>query len=251
MLPPFKRLGVFLSGGLDSTALLLLAVRAVGASSIVALTAATELAEGWEQEASAELCGKLGVLHVPVEVSVLAVPEIKANGPSRCYHCKRLLCAALMAAGRARGVDLFCDGSTAEDSPEDRPGMTAAMELGVHSPLAAIGLRREDIRRIVQGEFPELRLVRGSCMATRTGQGIELDAHMIGRLRALEKSIRSLGLPLVRARWDGVRVKLQTASGHVDRATNLRVALDALAFAHGFDQLVIDLNGYSGEQLPV
>ena len=74
-------------------------------------------------------------------------PEAAANGPRRCYYCKRALFTLIWEQVRSDGHTLLLDGTNASDDSGDRPGMQALRELEVRSPLRECGITKEEVRR--------------------------------------------------------------------------------------------------------
>ncbi len=82
-----------------------------------------------------------------VELDVLALSQVRQNGPDRCYHCKSALFTALRDQALADGYSLLIDGTNASDDAGARPGMRALKELSVRSPLRECGITKEEVRR--------------------------------------------------------------------------------------------------------
>jgi uncharacterized protein len=244
--PEFGRAGLFLSGGVDSTALLALFVATFGPARLVGLTATTPFAEGQELDLARSACMIVGVEFHSVPVDTLADEDVTSNSPERCYYCKRLIAASLISRGRACGADLFADGSNADDLRVVRPGLRALKELGVFSPLAALGVVRRETVRLAKS-LPN-HSVRGSCMASRFATGIGLDDGTITSLRELEHGVRAMGFPLVRCRYDGRSVTLEVAHEQVATATSRLEELRSMALELGFGALDVNLFGYSEER---
>ena len=137
---------VAFSGGADSAYLLYAAARY--ARRVRAYCARSPFQPAFEWEDARRLAGELGVGLRAVELDVLALPEVAANPPERCYHCKRAVFSAISQAARADGFPLLIDGTNASDDAADRPGMRALRELRVRSPLRECGLSKGEVRRL-------------------------------------------------------------------------------------------------------
>ena len=137
------------SGGTDS-ALLLWAAKEYGCD-VGAYYVKTPFQPRFEYEDACRLARELDVPLTVVELDILAVPEAAANGPQRCYHCKRALFTGLWEAARRDGYPVLLDGTNASDDAGDRPGMRALRELEVRSPLRECGLTKDGRPPPVQG----------------------------------------------------------------------------------------------------
>ncbi len=140
---------VAFSGGADS-AFLLWAAKKCGCD-VRAYYVKTAFQPQFELEDARRLAAELAVPMTVVEADILAVPEVAANGPERCYFCKRALFAPLREAARATDTPLLLDGTNASDDAGDRPGMRALRELEVRSPLRECGMTKDEVRRALQG----------------------------------------------------------------------------------------------------
>ena len=120
---------VAFSGGTDS-AFLLWAARHYGCR-IHAYYMKTVFQPEFELEDARRLAKQLDVPMTVVDLDVLAIPETAANGPGRCYHCKKALFSRLVEVARRDGYSLILDGTNASDDADDRPGMAVLKELNV------------------------------------------------------------------------------------------------------------------------
>lgn len=155
---------------------------------------------------AAALGGRLRVL----ELDLLSDPEIAANSPERCYYCKKRMFAAVADAARQDGYTLLLDGSNASDPAADRPGMRAARELDVRSPLRSCGLDKAAIR----GASREAGLFTWdkpaySCLATRIAPGEALTAQRLRAVEQAETYLMGLGFSDLRVRTAGGDALLQ------------------------------------------
>ena len=139
---------VAFSGGVDSAALLALAAR--HARRTKAYFVRTPFQPAFELQDAEDTARRLGAELQVIDYDILAVPAVAGNPPDRCYHCKRSLFTALLAAAKADGFSVVLDGSNASDDAGDRPGMRALRELEVRSPLRECGLTKSDVRRLAR-----------------------------------------------------------------------------------------------------
>ena len=131
------------SGGVDS-AFLLAAAKECGAEALPVFIK-TPFQPDFELRDAEQLAASLGIKPEVLTADPLSDPEIMANGPERCYYCKRMLFSMLRRLADERGEALI-DGTNASDPEDDRPGMRALRELGAQSPLRIAGFIKADIR---------------------------------------------------------------------------------------------------------
>ena len=222
---------VALSGGVDSAVVAAAAKAALGQGA-EPVTVASELTPRRELMAAHAVAGYLGLTLRVAPLRVLELDEVRANGPQRCYWCKRAVFGALGAVGPGPRPVAVLDGTTADDDPQ-RPGRRAAAELGVHSPLAAAGLDKADVRALAAAlGLPNAAHAPESCLATRFIEGDPLVEEALRRVEALEDGLLALGLWGVRARPEAETLQVALPPGqdpepHAD-------AVAALARRAGF-----------------
>ena len=159
---------VALSGGVDSGLVAAATKLALGPRA-VACTVVTEMTQERDKERAIEVAGRIGIEHRLIEVSALAVPEVRRNLEDRCYYCKSLVFRTMKEA--FGNECLLLDGTNADDSP-DRPGLKAVSEFKVLSPLADLGLGKSHIRALAfDAGLPNWETPSESCLATRIPQG--------------------------------------------------------------------------------
>ncbi|MBE0604475.1 MAG: ATP-dependent sacrificial sulfur transferase LarE, partial [Deltaproteobacteria bacterium] len=238
---------VAFSGGVDSSLVLALAVEELGADRVLAVTACSETYSAEELDVARESAGALGVRHLLVETSELALPGFAANPVDRCYHCKRELFGILAAIARDEGYAAVCDGSNADDVRDFRPGRRAAKELSVRSPLQEAALSKEDIRALSR-RFGLPTADRGSfaCLASRFPYGTSIDREKLARVEACEEELRRLGFRQFRVRVHGAVARIEVDRAEIPRLFDAPTA-DAVHEhfrKNGFLYVSVDLKGY-------
>lgn len=233
------RAALAFSGGVDS-AYLLWAGRHWGCD-LTAYYVRTAFQPEFEYEDARRLAEEVGVPLRVVEADILSVPLAAANGPDRCYHCKRALFALLWEAARRDGHTLLLDGTNASDDAGDRPGMRALRELEVRSPLRECGLTKAEIR----AQSKEAGLFTWNkpayaCLATRIPTGTAITAGDLERVEAAEGALFALGFTNFRVRLLSGAARIQLPADQWDRASEQREAIRK-ALSPRFDAVLLDL----------
>lgn len=235
------------SGGCDSATLLamLARMRAEHDFPLVAVYCAGPFQTAAERGRAETQAKMNGVALVVIAPDPLSVPEVRRNARDRCYHCKRLVFAALAKAAAAAGAANLLDGTNADDLRAHRPGRRALEELGVISPLAQAGLTKAEVRELAAAwGVPSAHAPAGACLATRFPYDTELTEEELRRVEAAEEKLRPFapGALRVRAHGDLARVEAAPASfaGLVANREAVTTALRAL----GFKFVTLDLEGF-------
>ena len=229
---------VAFSGGVDSAALLALAVR--HARRTKAYFVRTPFQPSFELQDAEDTARRLGAALQVIDYDILAVPAVAGNPPDRCYHCKRFLFTALLAAAKADGFPVVLDGSNASDDAGDRPGMRALRELAVLSPLRECGLTKADVRRIArEAGLTVWDKPSYACLATRIPAGTAITAADLGRVERGEQALAGLGFRDFRLRLRGESGLLQVRADQWEEARRRLAEIRAL-LAGDFPQVALD-----------
>src|SRR5262245_7057005 len=133
------------SGGVDSAFVLAIAHAELGASAVGMTAVSASLAPG-EREEAAEVARLIGADHRFVESHEVDDPSYVANAPDRCFHCKSELYRIATAKQAEWGLRAILNGTNTEDLGDYRPGLEAARQAGVVSPLVDLGFTKADVR---------------------------------------------------------------------------------------------------------
>ena len=237
---------VALSGGVDSSLVLTLAVRALGKDRVTAFTAASATTPAAELAAARELAAELGVEHVVVETNELDDERFASNPRERCYVCKRHLLDEMDAAAQARRRAALVDGANVDDLGDERPGLRAAAERGVRHPLVEAGLRKADVRHLAQAlGLTVWDAPSQACLASRIPYGERITGEKLRRIGAAEDVLRELGFRQCRVRLHGDVARLEVEPDQIGRAAGAaRAEIARRLRALGFVYVALDLGGF-------
>ena len=196
----------------------------------------------FELEDARRLAGELDIPMTVVELDILAVPEAAANGPDRCYYCKRAIFTALQGAAREDGYTVLLDGTNASDDAGDRPGMRALRELGVRSPLRECGITKAEVRRLSReaGLFTWEKPAY-ACLATRIPTGTAIRADRLQAVERAEMQMREMGFQDFRVRMYRIQVRAEQFALALEKRKEIMERLGGL-----FDGVLLDLNVRAG-----
>lgn len=253
--PAPARLAVAFSGGVDSTLLLALAVEALGAARVLAVTARSESLAEDERGACERLARALGVRLMFIETRELARAGYRQNGPDRCYHCKTELFELIdrdVLAQQACAAVAY--GVTADDLGDHRPGMRAAAEHGVLGPLADAGLGKAEVRALSR----ELGLETWDkpaqpCLASRIPYGQAVTPEKLSRIDRAEAAVRALGFRELRVRHHGeapeLIARVEVPAADIERLVAARDEVVRALEPLGFRFVAVDLEGFRSGKL--
>ncbi len=245
---PRGRLGVAFSGGVDSSVVLGLAVRALGPSRVVAVLGVSPSLASDERAAAHDVARAAGAPVVEVVTHEGENPEYRRNGPDRCFFCKDELFSRITdEVVEAHGLVAVAYGENADDARRpDRPGSRAAASHAVLRPLVDAGLDKAAVRRVARAlGLPSADKPAAPCLASRIPHFEEVTPAKLAQVEAAEAALRRLGLADLRVRHHGDVARIEVLAQDIVAVATppLRDAVLAAVRAAGFRFVALDLRG--------
>jgi uncharacterized protein len=237
---------VAFSGGVDSTFLLAVANQVLG-ENVLAVTARSVIHPSTETAEAVKFAEERGIQHVVFHSTELSLPEFVTNGPDRCYHCKKCISQRLIEIAESKGISHVAHAANLDDLDDYRPGLRAAREMGILSPLMDVKLGKEEIRFLSKEmglstwEKPSM-----ACLASRIPYWDLISEEKLNMVAAAEEFLANKGFSRFRVRHHGhvARIELESADIKKFTAGNLRDDVVETFRSIGFLYITIDLAGY-------
>lgn len=246
------RVVVAYSGGVDSAVVAKGAFEALGDGAVAVTAVSDSLAEG-ELEAAIELAKKIGIRHQVIRTDEFANPQYARNNPDRCYFCKSELYDRLSQLVDQHIGELIVSGANADDAGDHRPGLRAAGERGVRHPLQECGFTKADVRALARGwDLPAWDKPASPCLSSRVAYGEEVTPERVRMIDAAERTLRDLGLRVVRVRYhkgDLARIEVPVEELGKLASIEVREGIVAAFRAAGFQYVTLDLEGFRSGSL--
>jgi uncharacterized protein len=243
---------VAFSGGLDSSVLARAAVEALGEKAL-AVTAISESIPQRDREDAQRVARQIGIRHETVATGEVSLPEYCRNTADRCYHCKREIITRIFAVAEKFGCHVVADGENVDDADDHRPGMRAARELGVKTPLADCGFTKADLRALAhQWQLPVWDKPASPCLSSRIMYGVEITPVRLEVVDQAESLLRAHGFNQLRVRYhEGEMARIEVPLDELPRLVDesLRRAIVEGLHDIGFRYVTLDLEGFRSGNL--
>ncbi|NEZ58210.1 ATP-dependent sacrificial sulfur transferase LarE [Leptolyngbyaceae cyanobacterium CCMR0081] len=239
------------SGGIDSTLVARIAHDVLG-SQALAVTADSPSLMFEDLEAAKSQAVFMGLNHRIVQTHEMDNPNYTSNPTNRCYFCKSELHDTLKPLAMAEDYPYVVDGLNADDLQDYRPGIQAAKERGVRSPLAEVGISKLDVREISKYlGLPWWDKPSQPCLSSRFPYGELITTEKLHRVGQCERYLRQLGIRNLRVRSDGETARIELPpDGIKDFVATVDLNTLVTAFQeYGFTYVTLDLEGYKSGKL--
>ncbi|RCS41570.1 ATP-dependent sacrificial sulfur transferase LarE [Bremerella cremea] len=243
---------VAFSGGVDSSVVAKAAALALRDGAF-AVTAKSPSVAQRDLAIAREVAAAIGIRHEVVETSELARPGYVANAPDRCFHCKSELYDHLTAIRARYATEVIVNGANLDDQGDHRPGMIAAANANVRSPLIECDIDKPTLRAIAkQWSLPVWDRPASPCLASRIAYGVEVTPQRLKMIELAEAWLRDLGLRDLRVRYhegDLARIEVPLEAIAVLTENNIRQRVETELRQIGFKFVTLDLGGLKSGSL--
>jgi pyridinium-3,5-biscarboxylic acid mononucleotide sulfurtransferase len=242
---------VAFSGGIDSTLVLAVANKVLG-KRVLAVTAKSDSVPERELQAAQELTQALDIKHKIIRTEEMSSPNYLKNPANRCYYCKSELYTKLATVASQYKITNILNGINLDDLGDHRPGITAAKEAGIISPLVESQLNKKDVRSLARElglsnwEKPAL-----ACLSSRIPYGQPVTSKKLSMIEEAEEIFLAEGFREVRVRHYGnmARIELLKTEIPILMKNGLYQKTINRLKKIGFQKITIDPEGYRSGSL--
>ncbi len=234
---------VAFSGGVDSSLVAVAAHRVLG-SKALAVTAVSPALAKRELEETVSLAARFGLPHRIIHTNEMEREGYVANSPQRCYFCKTELYSQLTELADQESIKWVVNGANTDDIGDYRPGMVAASEHRVRSPMVEVGLTKADVRVIAKIlDIPIWDKPAQPCLSSRIPYGTPVTVENLSKVEQAEDYLRGLGLREVRARHHDRLCRIEVGEDEMDFAFERRKEIVSAIKKIGYLWVSIDMSG--------
>ena len=233
------------SGGVDSTLVATIAFEQLRDQSLAITGVSAALASQLLNEARLQ-AKWIGIKHIEIETFELEDESYSNNPKERCFACKRELHKHTTIISKKLKYKHVLDGVNLDDLGDYRPGINAAKDAGVISPLAILKFSKQDIRDISKSLcLPWWDKPAQPCLSSRFPYGYEITQKRLKMIEEAEEYIKNFGIKEVRVRCQGTSARIEIPKNDIQTFINSynRDELIKFFFKLGFKSASLDLEG--------
>lgn len=192
-------------------------------------------------------CKEYGIRHIICKVDPLQEEGYRSNSPDRCYFCKHGIFTEVKKIADEYGIEYMAEGSNMDDVGDYRPGLRAAAELSVKSPLREAGLNKSEIRILSKAMgLPTWSKPAYACLASRFVYGEEITEEKLHMIDRAEQFLIEHGFFEERVRMHGNIARIEVPPVDIPRlaADGVREEVYEEFQKIGFLFITLDMKGY-------
>ena len=237
------------SGGVDSSLVAFLAAQVLGAKALAVTSGSASLKRS-DLALAERLAGDWGLRHRVIVSDELSKADYRANPVNRCFHCKTSLYRALADIARREGFAEILNGTNTDDLGDHRPGLVAAQDFAVRSPLVEAGVDKAGVRALAAHlGLDNAGKPQSACLSSRFPYGASINVERLAQVEQAEECLARLGFIEFRVRHHEDVARLEIGAGELQRALELREALQAAVKACGYRFVALDLGAFRSGSL--
>ncbi len=241
---PLDRALIAFSGGVDSSLVAFIAGQVLGENAL-AVTSATASLKRSDLALARKLARDWGLAHEVIETDEIANKKYRENPVNRCFYCKSSLYKQMGELAAAKGYRTLLNGTNLDDLGDHRPGLKAAEQFEVRSPLVEAGLRKADVRALAEAlGLENAHKPQAACLSSRFPYGTAITEALLAQVEAAEDVLSQAGFSQFRVRHHGEVARLEILPEEFEKLFSQREDLEQAIRATGYRYVSLDLKGF-------
>ena len=234
------------SGGVDSTLVAVVAHENLGDKAIIVTANSASLAPS-EFSELLKIAGELKFNHRVIYTKEVESSQYKANTSQRCYFCKEELYTELKTLASKENIPWITNGTNVDDLGDFRPGIKAAKDFIIRSPLVEVGINKDEVRAIAKEiNISNWDKPAQACLSSRVAYGIKITDSILNKISLAEEHVKGFGISQVRVRHHGNLARIEVPEQQIsilldkDNNKNITERLKKLGYVY----VTVDLQGF-------
>lgn len=231
------------SGGVDSSLVLFLSKKYLPEDSIACISASESLKQS-DFELAKDFCEQYDIPLEVIKTKELQDDNYASNPSNRCFFCKTHLYQDLSPLKEKYPEYLVLNGTNSDDFQDHRPGIQAARNFVIRSPLADCGLYKQDVRNLAKYfGLPNWDKPASPCLSSRIPYGKQVTAKKLRQIEAAEGILNNLGFSEVRVRHFDQEARIEVPTHKINHLKQVYPSVIESFKLLGFQSCAIDEEG--------
>ncbi len=240
---------VAFSGGVDSSLVAYAAHQVLGDRAL-AVTSKTVSLKRRDLALAAQLAADWRMRHQVIETDEITKEEYRKNPVNRCFHCKTSLYSEMTHVAEETGYTIILNGTNLDDLGDHRPGLVAANNFQVRSPLVEAGFRKADIRAVARAlGLANADKPQAACLSSRFPYGTAITEALLAQVETAEDVLADAGFSQFRVRHHGDVARLELLPEEFPRLFEQHAEIEQAIRAAGYRYVALDLKGFRSGSL--
>ncbi len=237
------------SGGIDSSLVAFVAAEVLG-SKALAVTSGSASLKRSDLNLAETLGSAWGINHEVIVTDELSKPEYRSNPVNRCFHCKTSLYSSLAEICKGKNIEVILNGTNTDDLGDHRPGLIAADNYQVCSPLVEAGFTKADVRSLANElGLKNANKPQSACLSSRFPYGTSINEDLLSQVEQSESVLEMLGFTQFRVRHHGELARIEVIETEFNKAMEYRAEIDKGLRRAGYKYISLDLTGFRSGSL--
>lgn len=239
-----ERVIVAFSGGVDSSLVAHIANQELGENALAVTSASSSLKRS-DLQLTKDLAQKWGLRHEVIITDELQKSEYRANPVNRCFHCKTSLYTSLEQLAQDRGYEIVLNGTNVDDLGDHRPGLIAAKNFDVRSPLCDASMTKAEIRTLAAYlELDNADKPQAACLSSRVPYGSHITESILQQIERAESVLDRFGIRQYRVRHHDEVARLEVDKSEMQVVMANADEIQAEIKACGYRFVAMELGGF-------
>ena len=238
------RVVVAFSGGIDSSLVAHVAATELGENALIATSGSASLKRS-DLSLTQHLADRWKLNHRVITTDELSNTEYRANPTNRCFYCKTSLYTALQEIAETEHYDYILNGTNIDDLGDHRPGLQAASDFSIRSPLVETDFCKGDIRTLAEYlGLENSQKPQAACLSSRFPYGSHITQERLAQVEAAEDILADLGFTQYRVRHHEEVARIEIVAQEMPHAIEVAEIIDERVRTCGYRFVSLDLGGF-------
>jgi uncharacterized protein len=191
-----------------------------------------------------EFCERYDIILEVIKTNEIEDERYNSNPEDRCFYCKEHLYRDIHKLQEKYPGYAVLNGTNYDDFSDYRPGLQAAKNSKIYSPMADCKITKSDLRQIAKSlELPLWDKPASPCLGSRIPYNQNITVEKLNQVEKAEDILNGYGFIDVRVRHYGDHAKVEVPADELDKLLAIKDEVVEKITGLGFSRCEIDEEG--------